>query len=50
MEISEGRIIIIANIPTLIHLILITALQRDSLRLREVKILVQGYSVREAEL
>lgn len=34
-EISEGRIIIRVNIPKLIYLILITALQGDSLSLRE---------------
>lgn len=50
MEISEDGIIIIANILILIHLILIKALQRDSLRLREVKKFIQGHTVRGAEL
>lgn len=48
MEISDDGIIIIANIPILIYSILITALQKDPLRLRAVKELAQGHT--EAEL
>lgn len=45
MEISEAGIIIIANILILIYSILITALQKDPLRLREVKELAQVHAV-----
>lgn len=49
VKVSEDGIVLIANIPILIHSILITALQWDSLRLRDVNKLIQGHKVRRAE-
>lgn len=45
VETSEVRIIIIANIPVFTYLILIPPLQRDSLRLREIKEFAQYHTV-----